>query len=83
MDKKTGLFSNAVIWFGTAISVSEIEAGIGIGAASSLNSLWVPLVLGHILGGILPLEHPSGKTQWRLPQQPTANTEPSSLQYLM
>lgn len=53
MDKKTGLFSNAVIWFGTAISVSEIEAGIGIGAASSLNSLWVPLVLGHILGGIL------------------------------
>ncbi len=53
MDKKTGLFSNAVIWFGTAISVSEIEAGIGIGAVSSLNSLWVPLVLGHILGGIL------------------------------
>lgn len=53
MDKKTVLFSNAVIWFGTAISVSEIEAGIGIGAASSLNSLWVPLVLGHILGGIL------------------------------
>ncbi|WP_458453778.1 cytosine permease [Methanobrevibacter sp.] len=53
MKNRTGLFSNAVIWFGTAISVSEIEAGIGIGAASSLNSLWIPLVLGHILGGIL------------------------------
>lgn len=53
MKNRTGLFSNAVIWFGTAISVSEIEAGIGIGAASSLNSLWIPLVLGHILGGVL------------------------------
>lgn len=53
MENRTGLFTNAVIWFGVAISVSEIEAGIGIGATSSLNSLWLPLVLGHILGGIL------------------------------
>lgn len=53
MENRTGLFTNAVIWFGVAISVSEIEAGIGIGAASSINSLWFPLVLGHILGGIL------------------------------
>ena len=53
MENRTGLFTNAVIWFGVAISVSEIEAGIGIGNASSLGSLWVPLVLGHVLGGIL------------------------------
>lgn len=53
MENKTSLFTNAVIWFGVAISVSEIEAGIGIGNMSSLSSLWLPLVLGHIVGGIL------------------------------
>lgn len=53
MEKRTGLFSNGIIWFGVAISVSEIEAGIEIGAAAARDSLWLPLVLGHILGGIL------------------------------
>ncbi|SHI53773.1 cytosine permease [Fibrobacter sp. UWP2] len=53
MEKRTGLFSNGIIWFGVAISVSEIEAGIEIGAASAPGSLWLPLVLGHLLGGIL------------------------------
>ena len=53
MDKRTGLFANGIIWFGVAISVSEIEAGIEIGAAAARDSLWLPLVLGHILGGIL------------------------------
>ena len=52
MEKRTGLFANGIIWFGVAISVSEIEAGIEIGAAAS-DSLWLPLVLGHIFGGIL------------------------------
>ncbi|WP_295115870.1 cytosine permease [uncultured Methanobrevibacter sp.] len=50
MENRTGLFTNAVIWFGVAISVSEIEAGIQIGSSPSL---WVPLVLGHIIGAIL------------------------------
>ncbi|MBE6486049.1 MAG: cytosine permease [Methanosphaera stadtmanae] len=53
MENKTGLFSNAVIWFGVAISVSEIQAGVQIGAMSPIKSLWLPLVLGHLLGGIL------------------------------
>ena len=53
MEKRTGLFSNGIIWFGVAISVSEIEAGIEIGAASALGSLWLPLILGHVLGGVL------------------------------
>ncbi len=53
MEKRTGLFSNGIIWFGVAISVSEIEAGIEIGAASAANALWLPLVLGHVLGGIM------------------------------
>ena len=53
MENRTGLFSNGIIWFGVAISVSEIEAGIEIGAASAPGSFWLPLVLGHVLGGIL------------------------------
>lgn len=53
MEKRTGLFANGIIWFGVAISVSEIEAGIEIGAAAARDSLWLPLVHGHILGGIL------------------------------
>ena len=53
MEKRTRLFANGIIWFGVAISVSEIEAGIEIGAAAARDSLWLPLVLGHILGGIL------------------------------
>ena len=53
MKNRTGLFTNAVIWFGVAISVSEIIAGIQIGSAAPVNSIWVPLILGHVVGGIL------------------------------
>ena len=52
MEKRTGLWTNGVIWFGVAVSVSEIEAGIEIGAEATPGSLWLPLVLGHIVGGI-------------------------------
>ena len=52
MEKRTGLFTNAIIWFGVAVSVSEIEAGIEIGAEAAPGSLWLPLVLGHVIGGI-------------------------------
>jgi putative hydroxymethylpyrimidine transporter CytX len=53
MENRTGLFTNAVIWFGVAISVSEIIAGVQIGSAAPLNSIWLPLISGHIVGGIL------------------------------
>ena len=53
MKNKIGIFTNGIIWFGVAISVSEIEAGIQIASASPANSFWIPLILGHILGGIL------------------------------
>lgn len=52
MEKRTSLFTNGVIWFGVAVSVSEIEAGIEIGAEAAPGSLWFPLVLGHIVGGL-------------------------------
>ncbi|MBQ8018443.1 MAG: cytosine permease [Methanobrevibacter sp.] len=50
---RTGLFTNAIIWFGVAISVSEIEAGVQIASAAPINSIWVPLILGHVVGGIM------------------------------
>ena len=53
MENRTGLFTNMIIWFGVAISVSEIQAGIQIGSAAPLNSIWVPLILGHVIGGIM------------------------------
>ena len=53
MENRTGLFTNMIIWFGVAISVSEIQAGIQIGSAAPLNSIWVPLILGHVIGGVL------------------------------
>ncbi|MBO5150820.1 MAG: cytosine permease [Methanobrevibacter sp.] len=53
MKNRTGLFTNAVIWFGVAISVSEIQAGVQIASAAPINSIWIPLILGHIIGGIL------------------------------
>lgn len=53
MEKRTSIFSNGIIWFGVAISVSEIEAGIEIGAASDKSLSLLPLLLGHLLGGIL------------------------------
>lgn len=53
MENHTGLFANWVIWFGVAVSVSEIEAGIQLASSSPIDSIWLPLVLGHIIGGIL------------------------------
>ncbi|WP_405264842.1 cytosine permease [Methanobrevibacter sp.] len=53
MENRTGLFTNMIIWFGVAISVSEIQAGIQIASAAPINSIWVPLILGHVIGGIL------------------------------
>jgi len=49
-EKRIGVFSSGSIWFGVAISVSEIEAGIQIGFS---KDFWLPLVLGHLLGGLL------------------------------
>lgn len=53
MENHTGLFTNSIIWFGVAISVSEIIAGIQIGSAAPIDSIWVPLILGHVIGGLL------------------------------
>lgn len=43
----TGIFANGIIWFGAAVSVAEIEAGIQSG------NNWAALIPGHLLGGAL------------------------------
>ncbi len=43
----TGIFASGIIWFGAAVSVAEIEAGIQSG------NNWIALILGHLLGGAL------------------------------
>lgn len=53
MEKRTSIFTNGMIWFGVAISVSEIVCGIEIGEAAKLSDIWFPLILGHVLGGIM------------------------------
>lgn len=47
MNQRTGLFANGLIWFGAAVSVAEIEAGI-----QSQNN-WTALIAGHLLGGAI------------------------------
>lgn len=53
MEKRTNLLTNALIWFGVAVSVSEIEAGLEIGVAAPAGGIWLPLILGHVLGGLM------------------------------
>ncbi len=53
MEHQTGLFTNVAIWFGVAISVSEILAGVQIASAAPIDTIWIPLISGHIMGGIL------------------------------
>lgn len=47
MNKGTSVFASGLIWFGAAVSVAEIEAGIQSG------NNWAALILGHILGGFM------------------------------
>ena len=53
MENRTGIFANIIIWFGVAISVSEIQAGIQIASSTPIKSIWFPLILGHVIGGVL------------------------------
>lgn len=45
--KKTGLVSNALIWFGAAVSIAEIKAGVDLGGN------WSALLAGHLFGGLM------------------------------
>lgn len=47
MSERTSVFANGAVWFGAAVSVAEIEAGIQSGHNGAA------LVLGHLLGGLM------------------------------
>lgn len=47
MSAKTGILPLALIWFGAAVSIAEIEAGARMGAN------WAALLAGHAVGAVL------------------------------
>ncbi len=56
--KKTSIFSNALLWFGAAVSVAEIETGAQLAAFAGKGgeSLWpaiLAILAGHAVGGFL------------------------------
>lgn len=68
-ENELSVFACGLIWFGAAVSVAEIEAGI----QSGVN--WAALILGHILGGtILFAVGLIGATSKRNAMETTAKT---------
>lgn len=54
--KSTSLFHHCILWFGAAVSIAEIEAGMQVASLSangSSNRLLLAVLLGHLLGGFL------------------------------
>lgn len=52
MERQTGLFENALIWFGAAVSIAEILTGILI-APLGFKQGMAAILIGHVLGCIL------------------------------
>lgn len=52
MEKKTSVLSNAMLWFGAAVSIAEILTGTYF-APLGFNKAILAIILGHIIGGIL------------------------------
>jgi putative hydroxymethylpyrimidine transporter CytX len=50
------VFGSALVWFGAAVSIAEIEAGSALAPAAAggrLSSVLLAILLGHLLGGAL------------------------------
>lgn len=52
MEKRTSVFSNALIWFGAAVSIAEIITGT-LFAPLGFEKGLLAIVIGHIIGGVL------------------------------
>lgn len=55
-ERKTSVFRNGLIWFGAAVSIAEIEAGIQISSFvenHTIGAMLGAVLLGHLLGGLL------------------------------
>ena len=52
MNKKTSVFENSLIWFGSAVSIAEILTGTYFASLGFLKGL-LAIVLGHLVGCIL------------------------------
>ncbi|MBQ8338210.1 MAG: putative hydroxymethylpyrimidine transporter CytX [Oscillospiraceae bacterium] len=49
---KTSVFSNALIWFGAAVSIAEILTGTALAPLGFAKGI-AAIVIGHIIGGVL------------------------------
>lgn len=49
---KTGIFSNALIWFGAAVSIAEILTGATIAPLGFAKGI-AAIIIGHLIGGVL------------------------------
>ena len=52
----TSLFTNALIWFGAAVSIAEIEVGTQLASSAAggrLGMVLSAILIGHLLGGFL------------------------------
>lgn len=52
MEKKTSVFSNALIWFGAAVSIAEILTGTLLAPLGFMKGM-AASILGHVIGGVL------------------------------
>ncbi|MGN0428082.1 MAG: putative hydroxymethylpyrimidine transporter CytX [Agathobacter sp.] len=52
MNKKTSIFSNALIWFGAGVSIAEILTGTYFAPLGFTRGL-LAILLGHFIGGIM------------------------------
>lgn len=50
--KKTGVFSNGLIWFGAAISIAEILTGTLLASLGFTKAMGA-VILGHLIGAVL------------------------------
>ena len=52
----TSVFQNALVWFGAAVSIAEIEAGgqlAAIATGARFRDVAAAVILGHLIGGVL------------------------------
>ena len=62
-------FGSALVWFGAAVSIAEIEAGSALAPAAAggrLSAVLSAILLGHLLGGALALEEAEPRFHARL-----------------
>lgn len=51
-EKRTSIFSNALVWFGAGVSIAEILTGT-LFASLGFSKGFLAILIGHIIGGVM------------------------------